>query len=176
MENVLHFIDNYFSPISAVFGCITFIPIVVLWWDHSFGRKKKHNKWMNQAVKNTGRLPVVLIIDLLAARDINTAVKHFMAGDEKLKNIPDDCFIKIERNKDILPKDMPELAEEIQNAAGEVLQHGADELYVFFAGPGCVAAMVGAELSNMSCKVFLYQNDRATNTYVNFGPLRHPRF
>ena len=176
MENFLVFVNNYLGPISIVFGILTAVPIFALAWDRFVGRNRKHHKWMTQATRSTGRLPVVLIVDLLAARDVEAAVKHFMAGDVRLKNIPDDCIIKINRDKDILPEDMPSLATEIQNAAGEVLRHGADELCVFIAGPGCAAAMVGAELSNLSCKVLLYQNDRATSTYVNFGPLRHPRF
>ncbi len=169
----LDFVTNVLSPII---GILTAVPVFFLGYDRFFGRDRKHKKWMREAARITGRLPAVLIVDLLAARDIEAAVKHFMAGDEKLKSIADDRIIKINRDTDIVPEDMPALARDIQNAAGEVLRHGADELYVFLAGPGCAAAMVGAELSNLSCKVLLYQNDRATRTYVNFGPLRHPRF
>lgn len=161
---------------SPYIGLVTAVPVFWLWYDLIYGRTRKHKKWMSDAVENTGRLPVVLIVDLLAARDIEVAVKHFMAGDERLKNIPEERIIKISRNKELLPADMPALASEIQDAAGEVLRHGADELNVFIASPVSVAAMVGAEFSNLSCKVLLYQNDRASNTYVNFGPLRHPRF
>ena len=164
------------SNISSLVGILSAVPIVALWYDHFFGRNKRHKKWMEQAAANASCRPVVLIVDLLAGRDIEAAVRHFMAADEKLKNIPDERILKINRDKDIVPEDMPDLAREIQDSAGEVLRHGADELYVFLAGPGCVAAMVGAELSNLSCRVMLYQNDRATSTYVNFGPLRHPRF
>ncbi|MBI3903847.1 MAG: hypothetical protein HY306_13045 [Nitrosomonadales bacterium] len=30
--------------------------------------------------------------------------------------------------------------------------------------------------ANSALNAGIYQNDRATSTYVNFGPLRHPRF
>lgn len=176
MQNLLEFINNVLNPIGIVVGLLMSIPVFALFYDRFFGRARLHGKWMKEATGNTAHLPAVLIIDLLAGKDILAVVKRFMAGNEKLKDITDERIIKIDYDNDLTPKDMPDLARKIQDAAGEVLRHGADELHVFIAGPVCAAAMVGAELSNISCKVLLYQNDRAASTYVNFGPLRHPRF
>lgn len=49
-----------------------------------------------------------------------------------------------------------------------------DSLAGFHGGPVFAAAVVGAEFANASCRVLLYQNEQGQ--YVNFGPLRHPRF
>jgi hypothetical protein len=174
MANLLNLINTYLGPISAVIGILTFIQVVPLWLDLVWGRRSRHKKWMQEAIANTGRLPAVLIVDLLPGKDISTVVRHFMAGQEALKAIPEERIIKIDRGNQLKPEDMTELARDIQDATGKILEHGADELYVFLAGPVCAAAMVGAELSNVSCKVILYQN--TDSTYVNFGPLRHPRF
>jgi hypothetical protein len=177
LENFLWFTTKTADPISIWIGLLTAIPIFWIWFDVVFGRRKRHNRWFKRAKTTSGRLPAVLIVDLLAGRDISAAVQHFMVQDDRLKEIPDDHIIKVTRDRDITPEDMPGLARDVQDGIGEVLRLGADELFVFLAGPMCASAMVGAELSNISCKVFLYQNDRgSSSTYVNFGPLRHPRF
>jgi hypothetical protein len=176
METLLRFINDVLGPIDTVVGLLLAIPIVWTFYDLVWGLRRKHKKWFNQARSTSGSLPAVLIVDLLTGRDIGAAVRHFMAGSETLRAIPDERFVSISRDTDLAPNDTPKLAREIQDAIGIVLRQGADELHVFLAGPVFAAAMVGAELSNVSCKVVLYQNDRASNTYVNFGPLRHPRF
>jgi hypothetical protein len=175
-ENIQLFTNDFLDPISVWIGLLTAIPIFWLWFDLIIGRRKRHKEWFKKTKATIGRVPAVLIVDLLAARDIAAAVQHFMAQSDQLKNIPDERIIKVTRDRDITPEDMPALARDVQDGIGEVMRHGADELYVFLAGPMCASAMVGAELSNISCKVFLYQNDRGSSSYVNFGPLRHPRF
>lgn len=108
--NLKHpFIDNVLDPVSIVIGILVAIPVLWTWWDVVVGRRRLHKIWLKKACATTGKLPAVLVVDLLA-------------------------------------------------------------------GPGCASAMVGAELANISCKVMLFQNDMSSNTYVNFGPLRHPRF
>lgn len=173
MDTWLNIIEG---PVAAWIGLLTAIPVFSLWFDLVWGKHRRHKKWMKNALEARGRLPAVLIVDLLAGKDISAAVSHFMASQDDLKDIPQNRIVKVERNCDITPEDMPMLAKDIQDKAGEILLHGADELYVFLACPVTAAAMVGAELANISCKVQMYQNDRASSTYVNFGPLRHPRF
>ena len=170
------FIDQVLGPIGVIVGLLVAIPVFWTWYDVVWGRRRKHGVWLKKAAANSGRLPAVLIVDMLAGRDMGAAVRHFMAADDALKAIPAERIITVSRDCDLKPDDMPALAREIQDAVGTVSRHGADELYVFLGSPGCVSAMVGAELSNVSCKVLLFQNDRASKTYVNFGPLRHPRF
>lgn len=173
MNSFFNFIINTLSPIV---GILTAIPVFMLWYDLSWGRRKQHKIWMEKAATTPGRISAILIVDLFANGDITAAVKHFKAGDEKLKSISDENIVTVSRIGDLKPKDIAELVRDIQDKVAEVLNRGVDELNVFFAGPVCVASMLGAELSNVSCKVLLYQNDRATSSYVNFGPLRHPRF
>lgn len=175
-ETFAVFTQKWLDPIGVWVGLLSFIPLALLWWDHFYGRSRRHGKWLERAKSTTGKLPVVLIVDLLAGKDIAAAVRHFMAQHEQLRDIPDERLIKINRDHDLTPEDMPQLAREVQDSIAQVLRHGADELHVFIAGPGCANALVGAELSNISCRVLLYQNDRASNRYVNFGPVRHPRF
>lgn len=176
MDTFLYITNQILDPIGIWFGLLLSIPIIWTWLDLVWGKRRKHRQWHDKASQTKGRLPAVMIIDLLPGRDISTAVAHYIASQENLKDIPEERIIKVSRDKNLRPEDMPTLAREIQDAIGIVLRHGADELSVFFAGPGCVSAMVGAELSNISCRVLIYQNDNTTNTYVNFGPLRHPRF
>lgn len=176
LDTFMKFTEEVANPISVWVGIITFIPIVWLWMDMLWGRKRRHDSWFRNAKTTAGSLPVVFIVDLLAARDISAAVSHYLAQEDRLKGIPEERIIKVERNADLSPADMPALAQDIQDKIGEALRHGGDELHVFLAGPVIACAMVGAELSNIGGKVFLYQNDRSSNTYVNFGPLRHPRF
>ncbi len=176
IDTFLTFTNKIADPLSVWIGLISAIPLFWLWADMMWGRKRRHRKWYETAKTTTGRLPVVFILDLLAARDISTAVRHYMTTNDLLKDIPEKRIIKVCRDRDLTPQDMPALARDIQDKVGDILRHGADELHVFLAGPGCATAMLGAELSNISGKVFLYQNDRVSNTYVNFGPLRHPRF
>lgn len=176
MEELLDFTTNILDPIGIWIGILLAIPIIWTWLDLVWGKRRRHKKWHQEASRHAGAIPSVLIIDLLPGRDISAAVDHFRAKDEILKAIPRERIIKVCRERELTPADMPALSREIQDAVGTILSHGTDELNVFLAGPGCVSAMVGAELSNISCRVLLYQNDKGSGTYINFGPLRHPRF
>ena len=42
MQSFVNFINDVLSPISVVIGIITFFPILWIWWDVSFGRKRRH--------------------------------------------------------------------------------------------------------------------------------------
>lgn len=170
------FIDQVLDPLGVIIGLVIAIPVIWTWWDLVFGRRMRHRRWQRHAVSTTGRLPAVLVVDLLPGKDVSVAVRHFIAGQPTLQSIADERIVKIVRNCTLLPEHMADLALDIQNAVAQILRQGADELHVFLAGPGCASAMVGAELSNTSCRVFLYQTGQGSGTYTNFGPLRHPRF
>lgn len=167
---------DFLDPIGVWVGLIAAIPIGWTWWEIIIGRKRRHKIWLEAASSTQAKIPAVLIVDLLAGKNVEAPVKRFLSGIDQLKNLPKARFIKINREKHLAPGDMPELARDIQDAVSTVLRLGADELHVFLAGPGVASAMVGAELANIGCRVLLYQNDPASNTYVNFGPARHPRF
>lgn len=173
---MLEFTRLYLDPISIWIGLIVSVPIFWTWYDIVWGGRKRHQTWFEQARSTPGKLPAALIVDLLAGRDIVAQVRHFMAGQEGLRDIPDERIVRVTRDCDLTPQDMPQLARDIQDAIAKVSRLGADELNVFFAGPTSASAILGAELANVAGKVLLFQNDRTSNTYVNFGPLRHPRF
>lgn len=174
--NLKHpFIDQVLDPIGVIIGLLLAIPILWTWYDLIFGRKKKHNKWLAAAKTTTGVLPAILVVDL-TKNGMRAAVEHFRSNHENLKSIPNDRIVIIEHHEDVAPSYCSEVARKIQEAVSTISKQGADELHLFIGGPIFAAAMLGAELSNINCKVLVYQNDRSSNGYVNFGPLRHPRF
>lgn len=176
MESLLTFTRDVLDPIGVWLGIVLSVPIIWTWLDLVWGRRRRHKRWHRKASSYAGTIPSVLIIDLLPGLDITATVDHYRAKDEELKMIPQDRVIKVSRDRELTPDDMPKLALDIRDAVAKILRLGTDKLHVFLAGPLCAAAMVGAELSNISCRVLLYQNDKRSSTYVNFGPLRHPYF
>lgn len=131
-------------------------------------------RWRAEVHAAPGRRPAVLLVDLLSQRDVGVAVRHFMAGHDTLQTVPEERIVTVARDRDLRPEDMPKLAADLRRASAQVLLMGADELWVFLAGPLAAAAVVGAELANLGCRVHVLQNDRATQGYVDFGPLHYP--
>jgi hypothetical protein len=168
------FVEVYLNPIGVVIGIVVAVPIFWTWWDLTMGRRFRHRRWRRAASREPGLRPAILIVDLLPNKDVRTAVEHFRAGSDALRAIPEQQVFVVGRNAWLEPDDAPGLVRDIQAAAAEILRCGADVLHYFHAGPVFAAAVVGAEFANAGCRVLLYQNEQGT--YVNFGPLRHPRF
>ncbi|WP_126443798.1 hypothetical protein [Sulfuricystis multivorans] len=171
------FIENVLNPISIVLGLIALVPIFWTWYDLIFGRRRRQARWLDRARNAKGRITAVLIVDLIPGRDIRAAVERFLNQPDGPGSVPSEQIVRVFREREIKAEEMPALAHEIQDKVGEIIAMGADELLVFLACPVVVGAMVGAELGNLSCRIKMFQNDRGNGgTYVNFGPLRHPRF
>jgi hypothetical protein len=170
-ETSFAFINQWIGPIGTIVGLFTAIPIFWTWYSVVFGRKRQHRKWHEEASNIIGKRPSVLVVDLLPNKEIRSQVRHFMAGDEHLKSIPDDRIFMIERSDRLTPAAMPEIYREIVARAADVARAGTDVLHVFLAGPVSAAAIVGAEFANAGCQVNLYQNEQGN--YKNYGPLRH---
>lgn len=174
LDLVVTFITQYIGSISSWITVITFVPILWIWYDMTFGRRRRHTQWLAAVRRQPGTRPAILIADLLAGKDVRAAVDRFRAKDPTLDAIPDERIFTIQRDAWLTPDDAPALIREIRKTASEILRSGADVLHYFHAGPVFAAAVVGAEFANASCRVILYQNEQGQ--YVNFGPLRHPGF
>ena len=171
MDAIINFINSYLGPISTIIGIITFFPVLYLWWDVYFGRKKRMAIWYNQAKLSTNqKIPSILIIDLLVTGNIRTQVESFRSNEDSLKNIPDDRIFMIVRTKHITPEDIAQLVVDIKSKANEILSAGTDTLHLFYAGPIVPSIILGGIFSN-TFTVILYQHSQGT--YVNWGPLKH---
>jgi hypothetical protein len=162
------------DPIGVWIGLIVTIPIFWTWWDVVIGRRFRHRRWRREISNNAGARPALLILDLLPKKDVRAAVDRFRAGVDELKAIPDDRIFTLSRSEWLEPDDAPQLVRDIQATASDILGSGADVVHYFHAGPVFAAAVVGAEFANAGCRLLLYQNEQGQ--YINFGPLRHPRF
>jgi hypothetical protein len=157
------------DPIGVVVGLIIAVPVVWTWIDVVFGERRRKRRWFREARSRPGQRPAILIVDLLAAKEIRPAVEHYRHTHDALRAIPEDRILTISRAKRLCAEDMPELAEEVRAAAGKLIAAGVDTVHYFHAGPAAVAAIVGAELGNAQ-RVIVYQHD--PDGYHNFGLLR----
>ena len=174
MLDYLTSITGLLDPVSIWLGVIATVPIFWTWWDVVIGRRFRHRRWRREVSRDAGSRPAILIVDLLPKKDVRAAVDHFRAGSDELQAIPDERIFTVRRNTWLEPDDAPKLVRDVQAVAAEILGSGADVVHYFHAGPVFAAAVVGAEFANAGCRVLLYQNEQGR--YVNFGPLRHPRF
>jgi len=171
MDTIINFINSYLGPISTIIGIVTFIPILYIWWDVYFGRRKRIADWYDRARKsNSQKTPSILIVDLLDKGDIRTQVESFRNNEEPLSNIPSDRIFVVTRTKHISPEDIAQLVVDIKSKASEILSAGTDTLHLFYAGPIVPSIIIGGIFSN-TFTVILYQHSQGT--YVNWGPLKH---
>lgn len=163
-----------FDQVATILGFASLIPIVWTWLDVVYGRQSRHSKWINEVRNQVGARPTVLIVDLLPGKDVRATVERYIQTNAELKGIPAERIFTVRRESWLKPDNSEALVKEIQDNAGEILRTGTDVLHLFYAGPVFAASVVGAEFANAGCRVLLYQNEQGN--YLNFGPLRHPRF
>lgn len=166
------FINNVLGPVSIVVGIVTIFPVLWTWWEVTFGRRRRHEVWAKEVRGMAGQRPGVLIVDLLEKGNIANDVESYRRDDQQLNSIPSDRIFKIERMKDLGPDDMPSIAEDLRRVTGEIIVAGVDTVHLFYAGPVIPATLIGAEFGNVR-RVLLYQRNRNTGRYENWGPLRH---
>lgn len=166
------FINNVLGPVSIIIGIITIIPVLLTWWEVTFGRRRRHSLWFREVRNVPGERPGLFIVDLLEKGNIANDVEHYRQQHEQLKGISADRIFKVNRKKELFPNDMPEIARELRQVTENIIEAGVDTLHLFYAGPVTPMALVGAEFANVR-RVFLYQRNRETGMYENWGPLRH---
>jgi len=166
-----NFTRDYFDLISIWVGLIIAIPVFWTWWSVAMGEARQRKKWLNRAKREKGDDPAVLIVDLLSNTEMRAQVVRYLKSQHI--DVAEDRFAVIDRKKDVVPDDMAELSGEIHGAVGKLNYMAADVVHVFFGGPGCVGLMIGAELSNLPCKIHFHQSSRGEG-YQDFGPIRYP--
>lgn len=169
IEALIHWINTVLNPIGIVVGLVLAVPVFWTWWEVAIGRRRRERRWFYEISRRPGERPAILIVDLLAGRDVRPAVEQHRQQDDALRAIPAEHVFCLSRDADLTPADMPKLREELRALAARVYANGTDTLHYFHAGPTFVAAMVGAEFAN-GCRVMLYGHSQGS--YMNFGPLR----
>ncbi len=164
--------NDWLNPLSVFVGLVLAVPVFWTWWDVIFGRSSRERRWYLDVRQRPGGRPAILIVDLLPEKDIRVMVEQFCQKNDVLKHIPREHIVSVNRERRLDALQMPELHRDFRRAAAELLARGADAIHLFYAGPGGVAAMLGAELSNAS-RVLVYQHDQVLGGYVYMGPLRH---
>jgi SMODS-associated and fused to various effectors sensor domain len=172
MQWLTDFINNILGPVSIVVGILTIFPVLWTWWEITFGRQRQHRRWFSEVRSATGERPGILIVDLLEKGKIANDVESFRRDDQILKAIPSDRVFKLERTKGLYPSDMPGIAQDLRQITEEIIEAGIDTIHFFYAGPVIPATLIGAEFANVR-RVLLYQRNRNTGHYENWGPLRH---
>ena len=168
-QSVSEFILTWLDPIGVVLGLIVTLPVLWTWYEVVFGERRRRRRWFHEARSDPGERPAILILDLLADRDIRTQVARFRSRNQRLNTIPDERIFVITRRKPLTPADMPNLQAQIRRMAARILASGADRIHFFHAGPACAAALVGAEFANAAPLLLYHYQD---GTYHNYGPLR----
>ena len=166
-------IMTYVDPVGVVIGILIAIPVMLTWWEVTLGRRRQQRRWFRELRNQPGERPSILILDLLAGKDVRASVERFRQADPGLRAIPGERVFCLSRDGLLTPEAMPALHEELQAVVARVITSGTDTLHYFHAGPACAAALVGAELAN-ACRVILYQHSARAGGYLHFGPLRGP--
>jgi len=164
-------IMTYLDPIGVVIGVLIAIPVLLTWWEVTLGRRRQQRRWFREIRRQPGERPAILILDLLAGKDIRASVERFRQTEPALSAVPDERVFCIARSKPLTPEEMPKLHEELRQSAARAITSGTDTLHYFHAGPACAAALVGAEFANV-CRVILYQHAAENGGYINFGPIK----
>jgi hypothetical protein len=166
-------IMTYVDPIGVVVGVLIAIPVLLTWWEVTLGRRRQQRRWFRELRSQPRERPAILVLDLLAGKDVAASVERFRQSNPGLRAVPPELVFRLTRDACLTPDHMPGLHEELRALAARVITSGADTLHYFHAGPACMAALVGAEFAN-ACRVILYQHSPRSGGYVHFGPLRGP--
>lgn len=173
IQAIRQFIQDVLDPIGIVVGLIVAVPIFWTWWQVVFGERRQRRRWLAEVIRQPGKRPGVLILDLLPGKDIAASVRHCMTADEALQAVPEDRVIFLKRDIPLKPEDVASYAEELRDKGRRLFAAGCDVIHLFYAGPAIGAAIAGAELSN-GPRVILYHHEQGC--YIRFGPLEPLRY
>lgn len=171
MNSLAQMID-LLDKAGVVLAWILALPVFATWYQISCGARRDRRRLWRQFRDAPGAYPVILIVDLLPNRNIRSVVERQRLQMQALREISAERIVELRRDAAVTTDTIAELQDELANAVARILDLGADTVHLFFAGPGVVAAMLGAELSN-GPRVVLYQYQ--DGVYLNFGPLQASR-
>lgn len=170
MDNLLPFVTGTLDPLATIVGLISAIPIFWTWYDVVIGRKRRARRWLREVRGEPGQRPALLLVDLLADKNIQAQMERYVAGRPELSAIPDERHFRLRRDKRLCPDDLAELAAELRARSADIARAGCDTVHCLYAGPVAVAALIGAEFANGAC-CMIYQHSQGR--YENWGPVRH---
>lgn len=173
MQPLFDFIRDVLDPLNTIIGLVIAIPVFWTWWQVVFGERRHRRHWLAEVTRQPGERPGILVIDLLPGKDIAASVRHCIAADAALREVPQDRFFSVKRDDVLKPQDIARYAEQVREQDGRLLAAGCDVIHLFYAGPAIGAAIAGAELSN-GPRVLLYHHDQGR--YARFGPLEPLRY
>ena len=146
-EQIPDFIMTYLDPIGVVIGLVIAVPVLWTWYEVAFGQHRRRRRLFLALREHPGRRPGILILDLLAGKEVRASVERFRQTDAALKDIPKDRVFCLTRGASLTLDDLPGLHDELRSVAARALADGIDVLHYFHAGPACVAAVVGGEFA-----------------------------
>lgn len=170
MEDLLRFITGTLDPIGTVVGLLLAIPVVWTWYDIVLGRKRRARRWLHEACRDPGQRPALLLVDLLADKEVLPQMERFIATRPELAAIPADRRFKLRRDRRLTPDSLPELAADVRARTADIARAGCDTVHCLYAGPSAAAALIGAEFAN-GARCLIYQHNQGR--YENWGPIHH---
>jgi hypothetical protein len=170
MQALLTLINTILDPIGIVLGLVLTIPVFWTWYQVVWGNHRRYRQYLRAIRHAPGNRPAILIIDLLAGKNIRAAVENYCQQREGLRDIPRERIFYLQRDG-VGVYQLDTFKADVRKLAGEMYAQGIDRIHYFHAGPSMAAAMVGAELGN-GCPVLLYHHEG--DGYHNFGLLKLP--
>lgn len=164
------FINDYLDPLGVVLGLLLTIPVFWTWFEVVFGRGRRYRQYLATIRQAPGQRPAILMVDVLAQKNVRAAVENYCQQQEALAGIPAERIFHLQRNG-LGVDGLAAFQQELRQLNSEMFMQAVDRIHYFHAGPGMAAAMVGAELAN-ACPVVLYQH--AGMGYQPFGVLKLP--
>lgn len=107
MDALRAFIAAWLDPIGVVLSLLALVPIVWTWWDVVFGRRRRERRWFEDIRRHPGERPAILIVDLLAGKDVRASVENFRRRDSALAAIPDERICVVRRDRTITAQTCP---------------------------------------------------------------------
>jgi len=174
IQNLFFQATNMLDTVGVWFGALTMLLVFWTWYEVVFGGKRKLRKLHQLAIKKPGELPVILIVNYLPdKKEMKSDVFRYINTDKSLNNIASEHIFEVSpKRSTVLVEDMPAVVSEIREIAQQISHTGTDCIHLFYGGPHVIASIIGKEFAN-SHRVMLYQQDRETKQYTNFGSLSH---
>jgi hypothetical protein len=175
-----HFLETVHGVITNIdpyLGILAFVPILLTFSEVWFGRRRRHQKWLQEIIKNPGGRPAILVVDILPGREIAASVEVFRQQSDALKAIPQERIFKIDAvsiavaSTELAPTDMMQFSHRTRVVASEIYKAGVDVIHYFHSGPLPTVAIVGAALAN-GPRVMMYHWRQGS--YESWGPIKHP--